>query len=196
MGKVLFFEGGTDLKTLVVGLGNPILTDDGIGIHVVRTVESSIAGSRSPVDNSEVDFVEGSVGGLRLLDVLSGYDRVIMVDAIQTDGGRPGDVYRLHAGDLNASRHAGSTHDLTLPGALALGRRLGMDLPEDRHLIVLAIEAEDVLTFGESCTPSVAAAIPGVVQMVLDEIASTRSEATGKVAGKETIILQRGGSNG
>jgi hydrogenase maturation protease len=164
--------GDRALKTLVVGLGNPILTDDGIGIHVVRAVRSRIAGTRGPVSNSDVSFVEASVGGLRLLDILAGYDRAIMVDAIQTPSGKPGEVYRLHAGDLNASRHVGSTHDLTLSGALALGRRLGMDLPRDRDLIILAVEAEDVLTFGESPTPEVAAAIPAVVKLVLDEIAS------------------------
>jgi hydrogenase maturation protease len=161
-------------RTLVVGLGNPILSDDGVGIHVVRAVEARIADSRGPGPSSDVDFVEASVGGLRMLDVLAGYDRAIMVDAIQTRTGRPGEVYRLHASDLDASRHVGSTHDMSLTGALALGRRMGMVLPDDGNLVVLAVEAEDVLTFGEACTPRVAIAIPQVVQMVLDEVERQR----------------------
>jgi hydrogenase maturation protease len=66
------------MKTLVLGLGNPILTDDKVGIHVVRAA----AGHCSPANG--VTFAEASVGGLRLLDLLAGYDRAVMVDAIQT----------------------------------------------------------------------------------------------------------------
>jgi hydrogenase maturation protease len=57
-----------------------------------------------------------------------------------------------------------------LPGALALGRRLGMELPDDDEILLLAVEVEDVLSFGEECTPAVAAAIPGVVEMILAEV--------------------------
>ena len=116
-------------------------------------------------------FAEASVGGLRLLDLLAGYDRVILVDAIQTRGGQPGDIYRLGPGDLRASLHSGSTHDLSLPGALDLGRRLGMALPGDEDMIILAVEVEDVLTFGETCTPAVTGAIPRAVEAVLAELA-------------------------
>ena len=117
-----------------------------------------------------VTFAEASVGGLRLLDLLAGYDRVILVDAIQTRGSRPGDVYRLGPDDLQASLHSGSTHDLSLPAALALGRGIGMALPKDEDIVILAVEVEDVLNFGETCTAAVEAAIPRVVQMVLEEL--------------------------
>jgi hydrogenase maturation protease len=169
-------EGGVALKTVIVGLGNPILTDDGIGIHVIRAVKSRLAHAEISASSSQLSLVEASVGGLRLLDILAGHGRAIVVDAIQTRDGEPGKVYRLHPNDLKASRHSGSTHDLTLSGALALGRRLGLDLPQDRDLVILAVEVEDVLTFGEECTPPVAAAIPGVAQMVLDEIVSFDGE--------------------
>jgi hydrogenase maturation protease len=160
------------MKTLVLGLGNPILTDDGVGIHVVRAAAARFPDSRSPIPGSQLTFSEASVGGLRLLDVLTGYDRVVMIDAIQTRGGTPGDVYRFHPSDLQASRHSGSSHDLTLSGALTLGRRLAMELPDDENLDILAVEVEDVLSFGEECTPAVTAAIPRVVQTILDEIAA------------------------
>jgi hydrogenase maturation protease len=150
-------------KTLVLGLGNPILTDDGVGIHVVRAAKSCCS-------RDDVDFAEASVGGLRLLDVLGGYDRVILVDAIQTRGGRSGDVYRLGPDDLHASLHSGSTHDLSLLSALHLGQRLDMKLPKDDNLIILAVEVEDVLNFGETCTPSVTRAIPHVVAAMMAEL--------------------------
>ena len=151
------------MKTLVVGLGNPILTDDGVGIYIVREVAARC-------QQDHVAFAEASVGGLRLLDHLRGYERVIMVDAILTRDDEPGDIHRLHPGDLRASLHSGSTHDLSLPGALALGRGMGMGLPGDDDIIIIAIAVEDVWTFGESCTPAVAAAIPRAAEMVLTEL--------------------------
>ena len=147
-------------KTLILGLGNPILTDDGVGIHVVRAVAAHVR-------QADLVIAEASVGGLRLLDTLTGHERVILVDAIQTPDGRAGQVYLLHPNDLRASLHSGSTHDLSLPGALALGHQLGLVLPTDEAVTIVAVEVEDVLTFGESCTPAVAAAIPRVVEMVM-----------------------------
>lgn len=148
----------------MLGLGNTILTDDGVGIHVVRAA----AAQCSPMNG--VTFALASVGGLRLLDVLAGYDQVVLVDAIQTQGGKPGEVYCLRPGELLQSLHSGSTHDLSLPGALALGRGMGMDLPNDEAISILAVEVEEVHTFGETCTPAVMAAIPGAVEVVLAEL--------------------------
>ena len=147
----------------MLGLGNPILTDDGVGIHIVRQLAA-----RCPPDGAS--FAEASVGGLRLLDFMVGYDRIVMVDAIQTHDGRPGDIYRLHPGALRRSLHSGCTHDVSLCEALHLGRGLGMALPDDEVITILAVEVDDVLTFGETCTAAVEAAIPRVVQMVLEEL--------------------------
>jgi hydrogenase maturation protease len=167
--------------TLVLGLGNPILTDDGVGIHVVRSVAARLGSQSEAVGG--VAFAEASVGGLRLLDLLAGHDLVILVDAIQTADGLPGDVRRYSfaeppgavEGDPrptlslkgSSTLHAGSTHDLSLPGALAWGRQNGMELPDDDAILIVAIDVQDVLTFGESCTPAVAAAIPRAADLVL-----------------------------
>jgi hydrogenase maturation protease len=160
---------GSPLKTLVLGLGNPILTDDGVGIHVVRR-----AARYCKADH--VSFAEACVGGLRLLDMLLGFERVLLVDAIQTADSEPGTIFRLQPTHLQQSLHSGSSHDLTLAGALALGRSLDLPLPDDDHLTILAIEAEDVLTFGEECTPAVRAAIACAVDRICDELA-TQPEA-------------------
>lgn len=152
------------MKTLVLGLGNPILSDDGVGIHVVRA-----AAGRLP-QRPDLHLVEAGVGGLRLLETIAGYERLILVDAICTPGGSPGAIHRLRRDDLRASLHAGSTHDLTFSGALAFGRGLGMTLPADDDIIIFAIEAGDVLTFGEALTPAVAEAVPHAVEAVLDEL--------------------------
>ncbi len=151
------------MKTLVLGMGNTILCDDGVGIYVVREVARRLK-------REGVDFNEAGVGGLRILDVVGGYERVIMVDAIQTPEGEPGKIRRLCPQDLKLSLHAGSSHDLSLPGALALGRGMGLTLPDDENFVIVAIEVEDVLTFGEDCTPAVEQAIPRAVEVVLAEL--------------------------
>jgi len=154
-------------KTLVLGLGNAIVTDDGVGIHVVGEVASRLVEHASCPD---LTLAQSSLGGLRLLDIMAGHSHAVIVDAIQTRGGRPGDVYQLQIKDLQRTLHSGSTHDLSLPGALALGRALGMSLPHDEDIVLIAIEVEDVLDFGEVCTPAVMAAIPCAADAVLAEL--------------------------
>ncbi len=160
------------MKTLVLGLGNPILTDDGVGIYVVRQAAARWTGDG-------VDFKEAAVGGLRLLEVITGYERMILVDAIITPGGRPGGVSSLGMGGVRASLrslHAGSTHDLSLSGALALGRTMGLTLPRDEDIAIVAVEVSDVLTFGETCTPAIAAAIPRAVMAVMRLLGDPREQ--------------------
>ena len=157
------------MRTLVLGLGNPILTDDGVGVYVVRAVADRWSG------RCACDFQEACVGGLRLLEVIAGYERLILVDAILTPDGAPGQIYRLTPDDLRSSLHAGSTHDLSFQGALAWGRRMGMVLPPPEGISMIAIEADDVLTFGEGLTSAVAAAVPDAIDAVLGELATLAS---------------------
>jgi len=149
------------LKTLVLGLGNPVLTDDGVGFVVVEEV-------RKRLPTADVTVSQASVGGLSLLDLVVGYDRVVIVDAIRTAGGTPGEVHQLSPDEFRGSIRAASTHDVGLATALELGRQLGMDIPGE--IVILGIEAVDVETFGEELTPSVAAAVPQAVELVLEQL--------------------------
>jgi hydrogenase maturation protease len=150
------------MKTLVLGLGNPILTDDGVAFAVVDELTGQ-------VDRSDVTVNRASVGGLGLLELLVGYDKVIILDAIQTDGAVPGEIHCLSPDEHHGNLRAASTHDVSLATALELGHRLRKDLPEE--IVILAVEAADVETFGEELTPAVAAAVPTAVELVLQELA-------------------------
>jgi hydrogenase maturation protease len=149
------------VKTLVLGLGNPILSDDGAGIRVAEELEGK-------VDPQEVTVMETSVASLDLLDLLAGYDRAIIIDAIQTVGGQVGDIYQLEPEALDFTRHSASPHDVNFATALELGRRLGLHLP--RQIVIFAIEVADSNTFSEECTPEVERAIPGCVEMIIREL--------------------------
>ena len=149
------------MKTRVIGLGNTILTDDGAGVHVAREVARRLAGTAS-----DVNVVETEVAGLALLELMVGWDRVILVDAVQFEGVDPGTVVRIDPSDLRTSLRLRSVHDVDLPTVLELGRQLGLTSP--REVIVLGIEAADARTFGERLTPPVQAGVARAVEQVMD----------------------------
>jgi hydrogenase maturation protease len=149
------------LKTLVLGLGNSILTDDAVGLTVAEEV-------RRRLDRADVTVEQASTGGLGLLDLVLGYDKIIIVDAIQTKNNEPGRIHRLSPDQFSGSLRSVSSHDVTLATALELARSLGKDVPQE--IVILAVEAADVDSFGEDLTPQVAAAVPDVVELVLQEL--------------------------
>jgi hydrogenase maturation protease len=150
------------MRILVLGLGNPILRDDAIGLRVARGVASVLQGQE------DIEVSEDYHGGLRLMERMIGFDRAILVDAV-ISGARPGTVHHLTPQDLPTA-HTSSSHDVTLPAALAVGYQAGAHLPAMEDVHILAIEAGDVHTFGEDLTPEVEAAIPAAVDAVLEWI--------------------------
>jgi hydrogenase maturation protease len=148
-------------KTLVLGLGNPILSDDGVGPAVARELEKKI----SP---QEATVTEASLGGLNLLDLIVGYERVIIIDAIKTKDGRAGQIYRLDPNAFKTTRYTASPHDVNLITALELGKKLGLAMPS--KIDIFAVEVAETEHFSEECTPPVAAAIPVCVEMILGEL--------------------------
>ncbi len=149
------------MKTLILGLGNSILSDDGVGPQVAKELEGRL-------DPQEVTVLEGSLGGLSLLDLLAGYDRAIIIDAIETIGGKAGQIYCLDVAALDATRHVASPHDVNFATALELGKKLGIALPQ--KIDIFAVEVTDTGTFGEKCTPEVQKAIPHCVEMIIREL--------------------------
>jgi hydrogenase maturation protease len=157
---------------LVLGLGNPILSDDGAGWHIVAEAERrwpEYAGARlsDAASAGAVRFDCVALGGLALMETLVGCDRAILVDATQTPGGLPGTLYRLELADL-PTLHADAVHDASLVDALELGRKLGAQLPQ--QIAIIAVEAENVLDFGEELSPPIAACLDRAVEMVLAEL--------------------------
>ena len=147
------------MSTLIIGLGNPLVTDDSVGLRVAGELRQHLAG------RPDVVVVDDYCGGMRLMEQMVGYDRAIVIDAI-CSGAAPGTIHHLATADMPTQRSA-SSHDMTLPTALMLGRQAGLRLPKDEAIMLVGIEAEDILNFGETCTPAVAAAVPQAVAEVL-----------------------------
>jgi hydrogenase maturation protease len=152
------------MKTLIIGLGNPILGDDGVGWRVVE----EIARKTANIPEVEVDCV--SLGGLSLMERLTGYERTILIDSIFTGEKPVGSISQLTLNDLPdlTAGHSASVHDTSLRNALNVGRSMEIPLPRDEDVLIVAIEAENVYDFGETLSPAVEAAVPIAVQAVLE----------------------------
>ncbi len=156
------------MKTLVIGLGNPILGDDGVGWRVAEEI------ARITANQPEVEVDCASLGGLSLMERLTGSELVILVDSIFTGKKSIGTVSRMILNELPdlSSGHTTAAHDTSLRNALNVGRSMNIPLPRDDDVHIVAIEANNVYDFSDSLSPSVQAAVPQAVEAVLQIIKS------------------------
>jgi len=154
------------MKTLILGIGNPLLGDDGIGFHIAQELARQIQDENTDVKDTSVD-------GLNLLELIIGYDRVIIIDAIMTGGGEVGEIYKLRPEDLAHTVHfTTSPHNINLAIAIEIGRKiLAEQMPEE--IVVFAVDIKPVPRFTEEMTEKVRAAIPRAVSLILRELSPT-----------------------
>ena len=160
---------GVRPRTIVIGLGNPLLGDDGVGWRVADEVEELVAAAQAagrPIP--DVDIERLGVGGLRLMECLTGYSAAILVDAAEFPDRPAGEVRSCCFEDLAdfAAGHLDSAHDASLRTALALGRRLGASLPDDIQAVTVQAHRTD--EFSEELSPEVSAAIPAAASAVVE----------------------------
>lgn len=153
------------MKTIVLGVGNPILQDDGVGIHVIEEIR------KRELKDSDISFDIAFTGGLNLLDMMRGYEKVILVDAITREQSAPGEVKRFSVHSA-ASLHSTNPHDVSLAEALSLAHNLGeTSLPKE--IILIGIVVRHSYDFGEKLSAEVQRAVPTAVRMVLSELNHT-----------------------
>ena len=159
---------GARPKVLLLGLGNDLLTDDAVGLRVVRD-----AGPRL-ISHREVALAETSECGLALLDLMTGFDWLVLVDAIQTGKAPVGFVHQLELGDLKRLPSR-SPHFLGIAELVALGRQLGIEVPQRVNMV--AVEVQDPFTLGTELTPALKEALPGVVERCCELVRSIPMES-------------------
>jgi hydrogenase maturation protease len=130
-------------STLILGIGNEILKDDGIGPKIV----SRLAGEY-PASN--FDYQTASLGGLELVELIRGYQRVILIDAINTGQSQVGEVSFFTPKDFKETLHLSNLHDISFLQALELGKHINIPIPED--ILIIAIEIREDKVFGEEFT--------------------------------------------
>ena len=184
-------------RVIVVGLGNTLLTDDGVGVYAVRRVRSLLE------PDEPIATEEAEIAGFALLDLLAGYDRAIVIDAVSLPGraagdhfaplGRraevhanavpnlwgpssrpsPGEIIECSIDDFAPTSHLCAAHQIDLPTALQLGRQLGQQMPE--AVTIIGVQVADDRTIAEQCTPAVEQAIEPAAQLALTTAREQRS---------------------
>jgi len=149
------------MKTIVIGLGNPILGDDGVGWKVAEEV------MRRLPEDAPIDVTCLSVGGISLMENLIGYERAIIVDAFATDAPVGSiSVMRLDQLPNYSALHTTSAHDTSLQNAMELGRIMGAQLPED--VMIVGIATRHAFDFSDELSPPVARVVRSTAMIVLD----------------------------
>ncbi len=146
------------MKTLVLGIGNPILTDDGVGIKIAQKLKE---------ENPDLEVIETSEAGIALLDLVAGYDKLILIDSILAEEGKPGEFCKLQLEDLGPATGFSSFHGIDIATAFELGQRLGYKMP--KLVSIYAIMIKDNTTFAERCTEEVEARIPFITKQIMEE---------------------------
>jgi len=141
------------MRVLVLALGNPILGDDGVAFHVLAALRSRLT------EGPGLVLDEAMAGGIELLTNIVGFDRVLIVDAVKTQGATPGTVRTFTEGDFQETLHASSPHSTNFATAMAMGRAMHpAEMPGE--VAIVGIEVERVYEFTEGLTPAVEAAVP------------------------------------
>jgi hydrogenase maturation protease len=148
-------------RVLVIGLGNPILGDDGVGWKVAEEVKKQLS-PELPVD---VDCL--SLGGISLMEHLIGYGHAILIDAFALEESI-GSILILKLSDLPnySAFHTASPHDISLQNAIELGKSMGAHLPDD--VTVVGIATKRVCDFSKILSPPIAGAVPQAAKFVMD----------------------------
>jgi len=145
------------LKTLILGIGNPILRDDGVGLHIASALEGVFP---------DIHVRTATMIDLDLLDMLAEYDTIFIIDAIQSRTFGVGTVRKLLPGE--ASLHLFSSHGIHFFELLELGRNLGYRVPDIGG--IFGIEIGEDSCFGTELSPQLMGKKKDIVQEIIEDI--------------------------
>ncbi|HEC79862.1 MAG TPA: hydrogenase maturation protease [Firmicutes bacterium] len=151
------------MRTLLLGIGNDILGDDGVGIYVVREAKKKIG-------HPDLDIVEGLWGGFTILDIIKGYNKVLIVDGVVDESKPIGEVFWVDLEKLRDHRGFEHSHNIHLPTLLEVGDKMGYEMPD--VLRVLGISIAFTQEFGgyDKMSEDVKTAIPYATEKVFEVI--------------------------
>ncbi|MBD3262872.1 hydrogenase maturation protease [Candidatus Woesearchaeota archaeon] len=150
------------MKIIVLGVGNLILGDDGVGVHVANEI-------RKQVNDPDIIIDEAITGGMNLLDLIKGYDKAVIIDAVKSDIKEHGKVKRIPIGYFN-TMHSCNPHDVSLTEAIELAKKMG-EKKIPKEIIIIGIMMKQIpCEFGENLSDEIKATVPKAVEMTLNEI--------------------------
>ncbi len=149
------------MKTIILGLGNPILSDDSIGIKVVRKLKK---------ENPKIAnrITETYAGGLNILDELEGFERAILIDSIRTGKYKVGTLLKLSPENFNTTDRLSYSHGIDYFSAIELGKKLGYKMPKE--VIIFAIEVKDNYQFSEELSEELKDKLEEIIERIKGEV--------------------------
>ncbi|MHA2292065.1 MAG: hydrogenase maturation protease [Candidatus Hodarchaeales archaeon] len=151
---------GLVIKILILGIGNELAGDDIVGIKAVREV--------AEIGPSNIDYKQISIGGLQLLEAILGYDKVLIVDSIETNSSQKR-ILKLIPEDFTNNTFLASPHDINFPTALEVGKKSVPNLmPKVIKIIGIEIPKQEV--FSEEISEETMTKIPTLKKMIIEEI--------------------------
>jgi hydrogenase maturation protease len=146
-------------KIVILGVGNLLLSDEGVGVHVAnQLMEMDLP--------EEVSVVEGGTDGFRLIDIITEADRLIVVDAVK-GGGAPGSIYHFDIDEVRdcPSGFKTSVHQIGILEVINLSGLMG----KKPYTTVIGVEPKS-LDMGMELSPEIKDKIPRIIQLILDEL--------------------------
>jgi hydrogenase maturation protease len=147
---------------LVLGMGNPLLCDDSIGLRVVESAEKTICGK-----SARTAFKKNYSGGIDLLYDLVGFHKALIVDSLVTGNAPAGycHEFSLTSIDKAVREHCVFAHGISMSSVFRIGAQCGYPMPDET--VILAIESHDVTTFSEELSPSLEASMEGIIRKII-----------------------------
>ena len=147
-------------KVKVIGVGNILLRDEGVGVRVIDYIKEKRQLPR------EIEIVDGGTGGMRLIPLIKDADYLIIIDAVK-GGGRPGDIYKFTIDDLPLRiKQKTSLHEVGLQEIFSLLHLLKEKRPET---VIIGVEPKEI-AYGVGLTPEVESVVTEIALKVSGEV--------------------------
>jgi hydrogenase maturation protease len=159
------------MKTLILALGNPILSDDGVAHEIADRLEKHLQHAPATLEN-QYEIIKSSAATMDIIPKLAGYDRLVVIDAIQLGNAAVGTVHKLSLDDLASTVRRSSPHDINFATALQMGKEWGYHVPKDVR--IYGIEVKELSIFSENLSPQVAEKLQEIVEDILHDLLPRR----------------------
>ena len=147
------------MKTLILALGNPILSDDAVGWEVADRLAAHL---------EDAEIIKSSAATMDVIPRLAGFDRLVVVDAVKLGNAPIGTVHRLSLDDLADTVRLSSPHDINFATAFKMAEGWGYDIPAD--IRIYAVEVEELSKFSENCTSQVVKKLDSITSEILSDL--------------------------
>lgn len=152
------------MRAVILGMGNTLLSDDGIGIILKRHLEKILG------RQTDIEFCETSWGGFRIIDLLQGYDYAVIIDSIKTGSKPAGFIHLMKPSDFLPTLRLTSYHDINFITAVKLAESLNTKMPKNIDIIAVEIENNNTIAekIDESLIPSMNNALDFIIKLLIE----------------------------